>query len=173
MVALAGAFLLRPANDDPDRPEGLPAFDLPLLSGEGRLTSEELAGDPVVINFWASWCGPCRDEAPLLEETWQQYKDQGLQFVGIDVQDSPIKAREFVEDFNITYPIATDLDQVLFKKFGAVGLPLTLFVTRDGELLANEQLQQSDPGAETRVFGPIEEDDLEAKIERLLEGAGT
>lgn len=61
---------------------GAPSFDLALLDGSGNLTDEDLRGEPVVINFWASWCIPCREEAPLLERTWRTYKDDGWTFAG-------------------------------------------------------------------------------------------
>src|SRR5690349_8046709 len=86
VVALGAFFLLRPADDTSDA-QTLPEFDLPLLTEDGTLSSADLQGKPVVINFWASWCGPCRQETPLLQETYEKYKDDGLVIVGVNVMD--------------------------------------------------------------------------------------
>src|SRR5688500_5297220 len=74
-----------------------PDFSLPLVGG-GRLSSDDLKGGPVVVNFWASWCVPCREEAPILEAKWQEYRDQGVTVLGVNVQDSAGDATEFAEE---------------------------------------------------------------------------
>lgn len=164
VVAIVAAFfLLKPAEEESSAE--LPSFSLPLLSSEGRITSEELAGKPVVINFWASWCTPCREEAPLFERMWNRYRDRGLVILGVDVQDSEDNARSFVEDLGLTYPIVKDLDRSYFKQVSSIdGLPQTFFVDASGELVGKHT---GDDGE--LVLGAIDPKDLETKIEDLLD----
>ena len=75
----------------------------------------------MVLNFWASWCIPCREEAPLLEKTWRAYRDQGVLFLGVSMKDARSDAKSFVKDFGVTYPTVRDLDQRLTKDFGVKG----------------------------------------------------
>ncbi len=110
------------------KPVQAPGFMLDRLDGEGQLSFAELKGKAVVVNFWASWCIPCREEAPLLEKTWRAYRDEGVVFLGVNIKDAASDARRFVEEFNITYPTVRDLDQRLTRDFGVKGLPETFFV---------------------------------------------
>lgn len=168
LVCLLAFGLLRPAPPGATGPRTLPAFDLPLLDGSGRLSDEDLAGSPVVLNLWASWCAPCREEAPALEKTWRRYKSRGVLFVGVDVQDRPGPAKAFVREFGITYPIVSDPEQTVPKALGeAKRLPLTFFIDREGNLLDGE----GDGGAAT-ALGTVTEDDLAQMIELLLEEDG-
>ena len=80
-----------------------PAFTLDLFSGES-LRLADLRGRPVLINYWAAWCPPCRDEAPVLERVWQEYQAKGLVFIGVDIWDSEDEARKFLDRYGIIYP---------------------------------------------------------------------
>ncbi len=132
-----GAALAR--GETPAIPDlTLPAFDGPPVSLRG------LAGHPVILNFWASWCIPCRDEAPLLERTWREFRSQGLIVLGVDTQDLEAPARAFLKEFRITYPNARDPDGSTGKWFGTTGVPETFFIDRGG------RIRGKFPGAETR-----------------------
>jgi cytochrome c biogenesis protein CcmG/thiol:disulfide interchange protein DsbE len=166
LVAAAGAtyFATRPAAQPSP-----PRFELPLLTG-GRLSSDELEGSPVVLNFFASWCAPCREEAPLLEAAWRAHRSDGVRFVGVDVQDTDEAARHFVREFDVTYPILRwDESRVLTQELGVYGLPQTFFITHEWELLdvaAGDRM-----GSESRSFvplGAISEEQLEKGIETLV-----
>jgi cytochrome c biogenesis protein CcmG/thiol:disulfide interchange protein DsbE len=107
-----------------------PAFDLPRLDVEGQLASSTLEGKVQVINFWASWCIPCREEAPLLEDTWQQWRDRGLVVLGVDHQDFAGDARKFLRTYKTTYPVVRDKGDDLYSEYGATGVPETFCVNR-------------------------------------------
>jgi cytochrome c biogenesis protein CcmG/thiol:disulfide interchange protein DsbE len=112
-----------------------PEFDLPRLDRQGRLTFSSLRGKAVVVNFWASWCIPCRDEAPVLEQTYRRYRDQGLVVLGIDVNDFRADARRFMEKYGLTYPVVYDGKGSTVGKWGVTGFPETFFVDRSGKLV--------------------------------------
>ncbi len=132
-----GAALAR--GETPPVPDiTLPALDGPPLSLSG------LRGHPVILNFWASWCIPCRDEAPLLEGTWQEIRSRGLIVLGVDTQDLEGPARAFVKQFRITYRNVRDPDGSVGRLFGTTGVPETFFIDRDG------RIRGKFPGAEVR-----------------------
>jgi len=109
-----------------------PAFRLPLLAGGGSVSLTPYRGRIVVLNLWASWCAPCRDESPKLEALWQSYRSLNVQFLGVDQQDSKSSASAFVGDVGLTYPIAFDPGGTLAASYGAVGLPSTFVIDGSG-----------------------------------------
>ncbi|HLC40193.1 MAG TPA: TlpA disulfide reductase family protein [Methylomirabilota bacterium] len=111
-----------------------PSFTLPLFDGS-VLRLEDLRGKVVFLNFWATWCLPCREEAPILEAAWRQYKDQGVVFVGVNIQDDQSRARAFLEEFHITYPNGVDHGGKIAVDYGVWGLPETFFIDRDGRIM--------------------------------------
>ena len=112
-----------------------PAFDLDRLDQDGTLSMAELRGKAVVVNFWASWCIPCRDEAPVLQQTYERYRDQGLVVLGVDVNDFRQDARSFMRKFGLTYPVVYDGKGSTVGKWGVRGFPETFFVDRSGKLV--------------------------------------
>lgn len=147
-----------------------PEFELPTLSGD-TLSSADLKGHPVVINFWASWCLPCREEAPLLERTWRQYRDEGVIFLGVNIKDAESDAKAFVEEFDITYPVVRDLDQELTRSFGVRGLPETFFVDHEWRFVGTESGTQRGEQQGTVILGAITDDQLLTFVEILLRRA--
>lgn len=160
-TAVAGAltlgFLIR-ADSPTEGGRAAPDWELPLLAGTGTFGSDDLTGFPVVVNFWASWCIPCREEMPLFERAWRDYRARGVRIVGVNVQDTERAATKFVEDFDITYPIVRDEDQSLARKMDLIGLPQTFFIDHTGRFLAA-----------TSGLGAISNQDLLSHIEKLLE----
>ena len=119
-------------------PGTVPAPLTPLLrraTADGTLDLAELRGTPVVLNFWASWCPPCRDEAPLLQRGWARYGRDGVLFVGLNMQDVRSDAREFIAAFEQTFPTVRDPTNQTARAWGASGLPETFFVRRDGRVV--------------------------------------
>ena len=177
-IVIGGASLfaaLQPAEaPEPDGPRPAPEFSLPLVGG-GTLTSEELHGSPVVLNMWASWCGPCREEAPALERLWKAHRGHGLQIIGVNTRDTDEAARGFIKKYGVTYPVVTDADQELVAQLEEISglrdaLPQTFFVGSDGNFLASDSGEEVATEGTTAVLGAISEEELEAHIQKLLAG---
>jgi cytochrome c biogenesis protein CcmG/thiol:disulfide interchange protein DsbE len=112
-----------------------PAFSLRRLDTSGTLALASLRGKPVVLNFWASWCVPCKGEAKMLEDAWQRYRSEGVVFVGIDWHDVKSDARRFLEHHGVTYPTVLDGSGSITDRYGVVGVPETYFIDRRGRLV--------------------------------------
>jgi len=108
------------------------------------------------VNFWASWCVPCRDEAPALEKVWREYEDESVIFVGVDYKDVRSKAMGFIKEFNVTYPSGPDPYNRISRAYHITGVPETFLIAQDGRL------------AEWYI-GPITETGLRAALEELLQ----
>ena len=112
-----------------------PALSLPRLDASGDLTLASLKGKGVVVNFWASWCIPCKDEARFLQKTYEAYRQQGLVVLGVDSQDFRQDARRFIKRFGLTYPVVYDGSGSSLGRWGVSGFPETFFVDRKGRLV--------------------------------------
>lgn len=110
-------------------------FSLPSLDGDKLIELKDYRGKPVVINFWASWCGPCREEMPFLERAWKEYKDKGVIFLGINVLDEEKNAKDFINFFNISYTNLKDSSGKVTNTYGVVGLPVTFFIDKEGRIV--------------------------------------
>jgi cytochrome c biogenesis protein CcmG/thiol:disulfide interchange protein DsbE len=117
----------------------------------------ELRGHAVVLNFWASWCPPCRTEAPRLERAWRQARRRGVAFLGLDMQDVSSDARDFLDEFEISYPNVRDPGNDVALDWGLTGLPETFFLRRDGRIVG-------------RVIGAISSDQLRRGLAAALAG---
>ncbi|MCO6451792.1 MAG: redoxin domain-containing protein [Caldilineales bacterium] len=92
----------------------------------------ELKGKAVILNFWATWCVPCRAEMPLLEELYQQFEADGLVVVGMDVGEDAARVQDFVQELGVSFPIGLDQEQEISRQFRVFGMPTTFFISRDG-----------------------------------------
>lgn len=171
LVGLLSYGMFTRAEPEPLAGTEVPDFELELLGG-GTMTDEDLAGKPVVLNFWASWCAPCREEAPMLERLWKKHRDQVL-FLGVNTRDNALGAEYFVDDYDITYPVALDPQQTLAGDLDVYGLPQTFFIDREGRFLGGYQTKELGTEGDTVVFGAITEKTLEKKIALLLEASET
>ncbi len=113
----------------------VPSFTLTTFEGE-TLAVEELRGRVVVINFWASWCKPCEQEAADLEQAWRMYRDQGVLFLGVNYVDTEPEALAYLARFDITYPNGPDLGTRIAQAFRIRGVPETFVVGPDGRIVA-------------------------------------
>lgn len=137
VLGLSGYGLVTNNASRPEAGEKAPSFTMQFFDGyswQGKAvaTLAELQGQVVVVNFWASWCVECRIEADLLEQAWQQYRDQGVVFVGIAYSDVEPNAKAYLQEFNITYPNAPDLGTSISADYEITGVPETFFIGRDG-----------------------------------------
>ncbi len=115
------------------RPGPAPDFQLQLYDGPAfRLADRR--GQVVVVNFWASWCPPCREEAPALERGWRASRDRGVAFIGVDIWDTETDARAFLRQYGITYPNGPDPEGTAID-YGVTGLPETFFIRPNGTIV--------------------------------------
>jgi cytochrome c biogenesis protein CcmG/thiol:disulfide interchange protein DsbE len=132
-----------------------PAFDLERLDQPGQLNLESLRGKAVVLNFWASWCLPCKKEAPLLEAAWKKWRPKGVVVVGLDANDFKSDARGFAHRYDLSYPIVHDGPGRLLDDYGLEGFPETFFVRPDGRLASWSQGELSKQEIEAGIKGAL------------------
>lgn len=167
--ALIGLFVFGLLRGQPDRNvasnligQPAPEFALPVYEqyltqyGETLELSDYLGEVPIVLNFWASWCLPCRDEAPVLERAWRSYQDEVL-FIGVQTQERGglEEGRAFLSEFGLSFPSVIDESSAVGIDYGVFGIPETFFIGRDGTL-------------RYKHVGPLTPDALEAQLEALL-----
>jgi len=146
LLALILTQLLTPAThsvSDPLVGHAAPNFSLVMLhpdSGKNSLSLSNFKGKPIVLNFWASWCQPCKDELPLLENAWKQLQAQkkDIVFLGIDFQESSSDATSFLQQYGITYLAGLDINGSIASKYRVTSLPQTIFISRDGSITSRE-----------------------------------
>ncbi|HXR11095.1 MAG TPA: TlpA disulfide reductase family protein [Gaiellaceae bacterium] len=113
-----------------------PAFSLNRLDGSGPISLASLRGRTVVLNFWASWCGPCKREAPALETIWKDYRAKNVVVLGVDSGDEKSDARRFLAAHGVTYPIVSDPNEILSgNTYNVPGLPATFVIDAQGRLV--------------------------------------
>jgi cytochrome c biogenesis protein CcmG/thiol:disulfide interchange protein DsbE len=160
VLALLALFLYGMSTDrlqtgvDPQPNALAPDFQLSTFDGKS-LRLSDLRGQVVVLNFWASWCVPCRDEQPTIVDTARRYQGRGVTFVGVNIQDNPQDAAGFIRQFNISYPVVSDPTGAVYINYGVVGMPETYVVTRDGRIAQ-------------KLVGPLDPAVLSMTLEKVL-----
>lgn len=153
LVALLAAFvaLAWPAGAT-DGSLPAPEFTLANRAG-GQLSLSGLRGQVVMINFWASWCGPCRQEFPALDEMYRRYKPMGFTLVGINVESEQADAERFLGARPVSFPILFDPDNTVSDRYGVSAMPTTVLVDRQGRLRWQHQAYK--PGDEAKYIEQV------------------
>ena len=161
IASLLALLLIKPPQkslcDEP-----APAWTLNLFEeyrgglDKSSISLDDLRGKGVVLNFWASWCKPCEEEAATLEAAWQQYKDKGIAFVGVDYLDQEPAAKRYLEKFGVSYPNGPDLASKISKRYTIRGVPETFFIDPDGNLVG------------CRKVGPLSPGELDQRIAEIM-----
>jgi peroxiredoxin len=115
--------------------EGRMAPDFALKSSTGEnLRLSEYRGDVVMINFWATWCGPCRQEMPLLDELYTRYERVGFNLLGVNIDDDSRRAMQMIEELGVNFPVLFDASKQVSKLYEVDAMPVTVLVDREGNV---------------------------------------
>jgi len=148
VIALSGKPALPPQVGEP-----VPDFQLTGFDGSPMVLSAQ-RGNVVVVNFFASWCSPCRQEAADLELTWRAYKGAGVQFFGIGYKDAAANVKRFLAEFDVTYPATTETSNATARAYGVTGAPETFIVDGSGRLVRH-------------ILGPVSQTELAHELDLL------
>lgn len=136
-----------------------PGFELPTRAGT-TVALDELRGQVVMINFWASWCGPCRKEFPVLEQMYRKYKPMGFTLLAVNVEPDTADAERFLADTGVTFPVAFDRENKVSSAYGVSAMPTTLIVDRKGQVRWMH-----------RAYKPGDEDEYLNQVRAMLKEA--
>jgi cytochrome c biogenesis protein CcmG/thiol:disulfide interchange protein DsbE len=166
LVALLALLAYGLVQNQPDRDvedalargerERAPALELPKLGGGGSGSLADYRGQVVVLNFWASWCKPCKEESPLLERWHRRMSKDGGTVLGVDMLDLTSRAERFIAEYGLTYPMLKDRDGDGMELFGVIAYPETFVIDRAGRIAAAQR-------------GPVDEEWMRANVAPLLE----
>jgi cytochrome c biogenesis protein CcmG, thiol:disulfide interchange protein DsbE len=165
LVALLALLAYGLAQNEPDRSldralargerEPAPALELPKLGGGGKASLADYRGRVVVLNFWGTWCKPCKDESPLLERWHRRIRDRGATVLGVDMLDVTSDAENFIAEYDLTYPMLKDRDGDGIEAFGVIQYPETFVIDRQGRIAAIRR-------------GPVDDSFMRSSVEPLL-----
>jgi cytochrome c biogenesis protein CcmG, thiol:disulfide interchange protein DsbE len=165
VAGLVGLFVWQLTTDDgkqiagdvrAGKTPGAPLFTLPSLGGDGDVALSSFRDKVVVLNFWASWCIPCKKETPRLQAAWERHRRDGLVVLGVDTLDFDGDGRRFLRRYGVTYPNVHDGRGVVLGDYGGTPLPKTFFV-KNGKIVGY-------------IWGEAGEDELADAIDRALGG---
>lgn len=164
LLALLGWGLLKSNAPRPEAGQTAPNFTMEFFEGyewndQPTATLEEMQGNVVVLNFWASWCVECRYEADVLDSTARQYADDGVVFVGLAYADVEPNSLQYMQEFDVSYPHAPDLGTAVSNTYEITGVPETFIIDQNGEIAYVH-------------IGPIDQATLNGVISRLLQEGG-
>ena len=108
-----------------------PDFELQNLD-EQPVSLSDLQGQPVLLNFWATWCGPCNYEMPFIQEIYDEWSDKGLVVLSIDIGETPSRVRDFIQSGNFSFPVLLDINQKVALEYNIRGIPTTFLIDKDG-----------------------------------------
>jgi len=131
------------------------SFELPSIDGDGMVRLSDYLGKVVLVDFWSSWCPPCRQESPALEAAYEDFRDLGVEFVGIAIWDVESETRKFRDAFDLKYPIVSDSNGRVAVEWGVVGIPEKFFVDREGRVVK-------------KYAGPMTRDKLGLELREVL-----
>jgi cytochrome c biogenesis protein CcmG/thiol:disulfide interchange protein DsbE len=154
VLGLLGYGLISRPSGAPQVGGPIPEFQLTALDGS-QIDLGAQRGKVVVVNFFASWCSPCREEAADLEKTWREYRDQGVQFVGIAYKDAESRAQAFLDEFEVSYPSVVEPGNRTARVYGVTGVPETFIVDQQGLLVRH-------------FIGPVSQAQLSRELAPLL-----
>jgi cytochrome c biogenesis protein CcmG, thiol:disulfide interchange protein DsbE len=156
LVMVTAVFGLQLARQNQTQPTKGVAPDFTLSAFDGQeIRLSDLRGQVVVLNFWASWCGPCRIEAPELQSFWERYQDRGVVILGVAYADNGPKSMEFIEEYGLTYINGPDLGTRITDRYNVQGVPETFIINQQGEI-------------EQFFYARVTEAQLSAAIDPLL-----
>ncbi len=158
LIGLLGFGLLTKGESAVAVGEPIPDAELPTLDGAGSGSIADYRGDWVLVNVWASWCDPCKEESPALQRFHEQHQNDGFTVLGIDSRDVSDEGREFVDEYGLTYPQLHDGEGERPDELGMTGFPESFLVDREGNVALH-------------VPGPVTAEYLETEVAPLIEGS--
>lgn len=141
-------------EEGPTQNAEVPDFTLQTVDGE-TVSLSDYRGRPVVLNFWATWCTPCREEMPLLQDSYEAHAEEGLVVIGVNVRETPEAIERFLDEVIIDFPILLDSDTAVVNRYLVTSLPMTFFIDRNGRL-------------RTLVVGGMSREVLDERLAKIL-----